>query len=199
MGPGSDQARRAPDGAMPSGGAGAIGRRTFLGGAALLLLWPGRAVAQPAIKPERGKLPPRTIQALQTSPFVYISPLKSNGEESTCHGEVWFAWLDGAVLVNSRRGTWKVKALERGMQRARIWVGDFGRWKTGVLGTERNEAFRSAPSFVAHARFETDRAVLDRLIAADADKYGKDFDRWREDMRTGFFSGQRKLIRYEPI
>lgn len=176
---------------------GGIDRRTFLGGAALALLAPGRVFAE-----ERVTTSPRIIAAaaelLEKSPYAYISPLKKDGTESTCHGEVWFAWLDGAIVVNSRRGTWKVKAIEKGLDRARIWIGDHGRWKS-ALGTSRNEAFREAPTLEVQARFETDRQVLDRLIATFEKKYAREFDQWREDMQTGFFSGARKLIRYEPV
>ena len=38
----------------------------------------------------------------------------------------------------------------------------------------------------------------DRLIALYEKKYGGEFDRWHEDMQTGFYSGERKLIRYTP-
>lgn len=180
-----------------SGESRGIDRRTFLGGAALALLAPGRVFAE-----ERSSTSPRILAAaselLEKSPFAYISPLKKDGAESTCHGEVWFAWIDGAVVVNSRRGTWKVRALDKGLDRARIWIGDHGRWKA-TIGSGRNEAFREAPSFEARARFETDRKVLDRLIATFEKKYAGAFDQWREDMQTGFFSGQRKLIRYEPL
>jgi hypothetical protein len=170
----------------------AIDRRTFLGAAALALLAPHGSVAEPALA-----LPAATLQLLETSPFVYVSPLKKDGAESTCHGEVWFAWLDGAVLVNTRRSTWKVTSLQSGLDRARIWVGDHGRWKP-VLGSA-TEAFRKAPSFDARASFETDRKVNDQLIAVFEKKYQGEFGRWREDMQTGFYSGQRMLIRYSPI
>jgi hypothetical protein len=172
-----------------------LDRRRFLvaaAGAAAWLLAPGRALAKGA--------PPDALPLLEASPYVYISPLRADGAESTCHGEVWFGWFDGAVLVNTRRGTWKTRALrDAKLDRARIWVGDHGRWKTGITGSGRNEAFRAAPHFDAQARFETDRAVLDRLLALFETKYAGDFDRWREDMRTGFYSGERVLIRYEPI
>jgi hypothetical protein len=167
-----------------------LDRRSFLGGAALLVLAPWRALAA-SLSDDAAKL-------LDASHFVYVSPLKKSGDESTCHGEVWYAWLDGAVVVNSRRGTWKVKALEQGLDGARIWVGDHGRWKKAI-GSERNEAFRQAPSFDARASFVTDKAVLERFIATCEKKYPGEFSRWKEDMQTGFFSGQRKLIRYEPL
>ena len=44
-------------------------------------------------------LPKATRELLTSSPYVYISPLKMDGEESRCHGEVWYAWIDGAVVV----------------------------------------------------------------------------------------------------
>jgi hypothetical protein len=186
---------RASDRVSPT--ARGIDRRTFLGGVALGLMAPGRVFAE-----ERVTTSPRIIAAaaevLEKSPYVYVSPLKRDGAESTCHGEVWFAWIDGTFVVNSRRGTWKVKALEQGLDRARVWVGDHGRWKS-ALGLGRNEAFRQAPSFETKARFETDRAVLDRLIAIFDKKYAGEFAQWREDMQTGFYSGKRKLIRYEPL
>ncbi|MCU0670627.1 MAG: hypothetical protein MUF70_14955 [Myxococcota bacterium] len=118
-----------------------IDRRTFLGGAAIALLAPGRVHAQ-----ERSSTSPRILAAatelLEKSPYAYISPLKKDGAESTCHGEVWFAWIDDAVVVNTRRGTWKVKALEQGLDRARIWVGDHGRWSRSAAGATKRSARR---------------------------------------------------------
>ena len=102
------------------------------------------------------------------------------------------------MLVNSRRGTWKVKAIQQGLDRARIWVGDYGRWKPALVGAP-SDAFRKGPSFDVRASFETDRKWNDKLIALYDKKYGDDFSRWHEDMQTGFYSGERKLIRYEPI
>jgi len=171
-----------------------LDRRSFLAaaaGAAAWLVAPGRARAKGA--------PPAALPLLESSKFVYISPLCADGSESSCHGELWFGWLDGAVVINTRRGTWKTRALrDRSLDRARIWVGDHGRWKTGFTGREHNEEFRKAPSFDARASFETDRALLDRLLALYRAKYAGEFDRWEEDMRTGVYSGERVLIRYQP-
>jgi hypothetical protein len=175
-------------------------RRDFLLASAGFALWPlAQAAAAPALRiAKEGALSADLTKALETSPFVYVSPLKKGGAESSCHGEVWFAWLDGSVLVNSRRNTWKVKALQHGLDRARIWVGDHGRWKP-MLGGTPTDAFRKAPSFDARASFETDRKWNDQLIALYENKYKGEFGRWREDMQTGFYSGQRMLIRYTPV
>lgn len=181
-----------------------LDRRRFLvaaAGAAAWLWAPRGSADPPAAKTVPGPpLEPETLALLEKSEFVYISPLRTDGAESSCHGEVWFGWIDGGVLINTRRGTWKATALgAHGLDRARLWVGDHGRWKTGLAGRGRNEAFRAAPHFEVRAQRVTDRAALDRLLALYETKYAGDFDRWREDMRAGFYSGERVLIRYEPI
>ena len=107
-----------------------------------------------------GALAADTVRALETSEFAYISPLRSDGRESTCHGEVWYAWLDGAVLVNTASKTWKARSLAKGLDRARIWVGDYGVWKRAV---GRNEKFREGPSFDARV----ERVKDDALIASN--------------------------------
>lgn len=177
---------------------GRLDRRAFLGACAGLALWP---LAGPLARTARaadavgasGDLP---VQALEKSGFVYISPLRSDGSESTCHGEVWFAWLDGAVVINTAPGTWKARALERGLDRARIWVGDHGRWK-GLLGT--SDAFRQAPHFDARVRSVRDEALLDRLLAAYERKYPDEIGAWRHRMRSGYHEGKRLLLRYERV
>ena len=162
-------------------------RREFLLGAAGAALWPlvGRA---------EDVLP---TGPLESSPFVYISPLRSDGSESTCHGEVWYGWLDGAVVINTAPNTWKSRALAKGLDGARIWVGDHGRWKK-LMG--RNEAFRSAPSF--DARVESvvgDEDLLERLLALYEKKYPAEIASWRDRMRKGYHSGARLLLRYTPV
>ncbi len=167
----------------------AIDRRAFLGGTAALLLHPRAlwADADAALSEE-------TRKALETSEFVYVSPLRADGTESTCHGEVWYGWIDGAVVLNTSKSTWKARALAGGLDRARIWVGDYGRWK-GVLGS-RNEAFRAGPRFDTRAERVTDAAVNDRLLAIYDRKYPAEIGRWRDKMRDGFTSGDRIAIRY---
>ena len=140
-------------------------------------------------------LPKATRELLTSSPYVYISPLKMDGEESRCHGEVWYAWIDGAVVVTVASDRWKARALKRGLHGARIWVGDHGRWK-GVLAN--NEAFREAPSFGARAEIVTDEQVLEQLLAVYDQKYPKEIGRWRDRMRSGYHDGSRVLIRYVP-
>jgi hypothetical protein len=162
-----------------------IDRRTFLGGCLAAALGPV-AVAR-AVERE---------QALAKSGLVYISPLRADGSESTCHGEVWFAWLDGSVVIITGRDRWKARAVARGLDSARLWVGDHGPWKR--LGVVSNEAFRSAPSFDADAATVKDPALLDRLLAEFERKYPAEIGQWRDKMRSGYADGTRVLVRYTP-
>ena len=169
-----------------------IDRRTFLAAALALLAWPFRGAARAADPAEiRGDL----RRALTESPYVYVSPLRSDGRESTCHGEVWFGWIDGAVIVITGSTRWKARSLTVGLDRARIWVGDHGRWKR-VVG--RDEGFRQAPSFEVRASAVRDEALLDRLLAIFEEKYPDEIEKWRDRMRRGYADGSRVLIRYVP-
>ena len=172
-----------------------IGRRDFLLGCAGAALWSGSALAAEGAGADDGSRLP--IELLEGSGFVYISPLRSDGSESRCHGEVWYGWLDGAVVINTAPSTWKSRALARGLDRARIWVGDHGRWKR-IVG--RNEAFRAAPSFEARVEAVAgDEALLDALLALYERKYPDEIADWRDEMRSGYRSGARLLLRYTPV
>ncbi|HVH17202.1 MAG TPA: hypothetical protein VNF72_02775 [Myxococcota bacterium] len=137
---------------------------------------------------------PDLATALEKSAFVYVSPLKSDGKESRCHGEVWYAWIDGAVVLTSASSSWKARAAAKGL-RARIWVGDYGRVKTLGIG---NEAFREGPSFDARAVIVKDPALVDRMLAQYDKKYPKEIGSWRDKMRAGNADGSRVLLRYVP-
>jgi len=140
---------------------------------------------------------PLPAALLETSPFVYISPLRMDGRESTCHSEVWFAWIEGAVVINTAPTTWKSRALAAGRDRARIWVGDHGRVKQ-LIGS--NDAFRSAPSFDAKVEsVKGGDALLEKLLAVYEKKYPREIANWRDSMRNGYHNGQRLLLRYTPV
>lgn len=178
---------------------GRLSRRRFLWSALAVLLATGLSrLARGAAAETRPVLDAALRSALRQSPFVYVSPLLADGSESRCHGEIWFAWLDGAVVAISARSTWRVRALARGLGRARIWVGNYGRWKT-LLGVGRNDAFRAAPHFEARGAIVHDAKLLERLMAAYRSKYGAEFSSWEPRMRRGYASGERVLIRYVPM
>lgn len=162
-----------------------IDRRSFLGAALGLLCSPLATLAR------AGGLE----SALASSPFVYVSPLRSDGNESRCHAEVWYGWIDGSVVLITGHDRWKARAVGRGLDRARIWVGDYGRWKR-LVG--HDESFRKGPSFVARAEVVRDAALLDTLLAIYDEKYPEEIGAWRDRMRKGYADGSRVLIRYRP-
>jgi hypothetical protein len=166
-----------------------LDRRAFLAGSLALLVLPR------ALRAEFAALPEATRKALEDSEFVYVSPLRRDGSESTCHGEVWYGWLDGAVVLTTGSGTWKARALSRGLDRARVWAGSHGRWKRSV---GRNEAFRAAPSVDARVERVQDPALVERLLRLYGTKYPEEFPAWEERMRRGHASGERVLLRYVP-
>ena len=178
---------------MVRGSKTGIDRRTFIAGSAAWLLWP--RVSRAAHHERAHSLSADTLKLLAESPYVYVSPIKSDGGESRCHGEVWYAWFDGAVYLNAASNTWKARAVGKGLTSARVWVGDHGRWK-GLVS--KNEAFRAAPHFDASVERVTEASANERLLAVYEVKYKRSFDGWRDKMRDGFASGDRVLLRYTP-
>ncbi len=158
-------------------------------GAVLLPLPLARARAEDA----RFELPRATSKELETSPYVYLSPLHPDGAESRCHGAVWFMVHESDVIVATGKDRWKTRALEKGWDRARVWVGDYGSVKAA------GDKFRAAPSFEARASREPDPAVFEVLMSTFAKKYPDDWGKWEPRFREGFASGSRVLIRYRPI
>jgi len=181
-----------PAGADIAEGAPGLTRRELLvSGAAVLggLAFGSRAYAADAPY----ALSEAARAALGESPLVYVSPLHKNGRESSCHGEVWY-FVDGdAVVVATAADRWKVRAIRSGRDRARIWVGDFGpAWRAG-------KSYREAPTFLARAEIDEDRAVFDRLMAAFAERYADEWGKWKPRFEKGYADASRLVLRYTPV
>lgn len=175
-----------------------LSRRGFMLAAAgaLATPWLGSGIARADHHGAAASLPAPTLKALENSPFVYVSPLRSDGSESRCHGEVWYGWFEGSVFLTSASSTWKSRSVAAGLSKARIWVGDYGRWKR-VLG--RNDAFLEGPSFDAKVEVAKDPAQVSELLAQLARKYPDEFPSWKGRMEAGHKDGSRVLLRYTPI
>ena len=134
------------------------------------------------------------MAGLEKSPLVYVSPLKKDGAESRCHGEIWFAWDRESVVVVTSRESWKARALARGLDRARIWVADFGRIRWDAAGK-----LAGAPNFTARGRVDSDAASLQRVLPIYALKYPDEWaSKWEARFKQGMADGSRVLIRYTP-
>ena len=183
-----------PGGARRERASVLLDRRGFLAGALALAAWPRHSLAE---EPKAGALPEPALRALPGSEFVYVSPLHRDGRESTCHAEVWYGWLDDAVVLITSKDSWKARSVTRGLDRARLWVGGHGRWKTSLGG--RSEEFLKAPSFEGRARVSKEAPLLERLLAVYEKKYPAEIGRWRDRFRAGLASGERVLLIYEPV
>lgn len=145
-------------------------------------------LARSAFAEENGATPSDDFQA---SRLVYITPIKSNGEESRCKAEIWFSHHDGDVFVVTPPETWRAKAVEKGLTRARVWVGDFGVW------TQSDGAFRKAPEFMATASIETEADVHAQVLSAMGEKYAESgWAQWGQRFKDGLVDGSRVMIRY---
>ncbi len=155
-------------------------RRTVLAGAAALLAAPMyRAAAS-------GK------GGAYDSALVYLTPLHRSGKESTCHAEVWFVYFEGAFYVVTASDAWRARAVRAGLDRARLWVGEFGVW------TRADGAYRSAPQVEARADLPQDGALRTRVLVEFAKKYSREWRVWGPRFRDGLADGSRVLIRYRP-
>lgn len=143
--------------------------------------------------PERLKLPSKTMAALADSSLVYISPLLADGQESRCHGEVWFFVDAGDVVIFADKKSWKVRAVGRGRDRARIFVGDFG------PVSRAGDRFRKAPTFLAQVEIDTSAATFERLMKAYGERYPDEWGKWGPRFRKGYEADTRAMVRYRPV
>ena len=173
--------------------AAGLTRRALLSGAALslgaLALWP-RGLRAADAKFDVGSA---VVDLLAKGKLVYVSPLKADGRESRCHGEVWYFWDKDAVAIGTATTGWKTRAVKSGKNRARIWVGDFGSYSGAA------EKLRSAPTFLASAAVDTDPATFDRLLASYALRYADEWGKWKPRFESSYKDGSRTVIRYTPI
>jgi hypothetical protein len=166
----------------------AAGRRTVLKAGGLLLGSLLLPAAARSAEPARA-LPRETAEALHKRALVYVSPLRTSGEESRCHGEVWFFMDGGDVVIGTDPRRWKGVAVKTGRTRTRI----------RVQRDERESDYRKALRFDAEARIDADAASFDRLLAAYGAKYSEEWGKWGPRFRKGREDGTRVLIRYTPI
>ncbi len=161
------------------------------GAAAVTLFVPRRSTAQPDAN-DAARLSAAARSAARASPLIYVSPLTRDGSESRCHGEVWFAMDGDDLLVVTDPSRWRAAAIAKGLDQARIWVGDYGVWKRA------EGRFRRAPSFIAMASLESDGGAQARALAEFGKKYSDEWAKWGPRFEKGLASGKRVMIRYHP-
>ena len=165
-------------------------RRDTLILAAASILWP--ALAHAEATPARATLSAAALDALGTSPLVYVSPLRRDGQESRCHAEVWFAGDGAGALVVTSAKAWRARAIGLGLTRARLWVGNHGEWDR----SGKTQTFRDSPTFLAEASLETSQAMHDHSLVLFGSKYTREWSSWGPRFKKGLADGSRVLIRY---
>lgn len=137
-------------------------------------------------------LPDATSTALSESDLIYLTPIKSDGSESTCHAEVWFAYDGSDLYVCTSTQAWRARAIAQGLDQVRLWVGEHGTW------TDSDGAFRQAPELMATGIIETDPAGVERGLEVLGDKYSLQWIVWGPRFRNGLAEGSRVMLRYTP-
>ena len=150
-------------------------RRTILKGALAL--------------PVLGAMPIPAI-ASNDSPLIYLSPIKSNGELSKCQAEVWYVSDGDDFFVVTAHDAWRAKAVQQGLHRAQVWVGDVGNWHS------TDGAWRSLPSVMTQVRFEQDPVRQAQLLDAFGSKYSAEWGTWGPRFKRGLANGSRVMLKY---
>ena len=162
-----------------------ISRRTLLKTSA------AAAAALPLL-PVLGRAEPGWRAAAEASPLIYLTPILSNGAESRCQAEIWFASFGGAMYVVTATEAWRAQAIRQGLSQARIWVGDVGTWHRADGG------YKALPMVGANASIETDAAVQGQVLEVMGGKYSAEWDTWGPRFRNGLADGSRVMLKYEP-
>jgi hypothetical protein len=164
-----------------------INRRQVLTGAAALWLsgWGRIRVSVAAESP--------AVAFLDKSELIYLTPLLSDGRESTCHAEVWFVHHNREIYVITKSDAWRAEAVRRGLVRAAIWIGEFGVWK------KAKDRYRSAPYLVIEGALEADAGVHEEVLGKYGVKYAGEWGAWGPRFRKALADGSRVMLRYRVV
>jgi hypothetical protein len=131
--------------------------------------------------------------AMRDSSLIYLTPIKSDGQESRCQAEVWFAHDGVDLYVVTSVKTWRARAASKGLNRARIWVGELGEWK-GTGGK-----YKTLPQIDAEATVVSDKSIEEKALQLLGDKYSMEWIVWGPRFRKGLADGSRVMLRYRPL
>lgn len=163
-----------------------ISRRAFLAGSLV-----GAGTICLPISLARAEQKPAALEAaIESSPLIYVSPLRGDGRECRCQAEVWFVARARDLYVVTSSQAWRARAIGEGLGHARIWVGDYGPWK------KSDGRYKQAPSFDAAASIDGRSADRESILDLYARKYESSWKKWGPRFHEGLADGSRVLIRY---
>jgi hypothetical protein len=157
---------------------------TVCGGALALFALPLKLVAAKASSIK---------QAIDSSDLIYLTAIRSDGNESSCQSEVWFVPRGSDLYVVTATSSWRVRALKKGLNKARIWVGDLGPWQ----GTEGK--YKDLPILDAMAAEVTDATEQEQILDKFGSKYTAGWIFYGSRFRDGLADGSRTMVRYRPM
>lgn len=131
-------------------------------------------------------------EELSTSSLIYLTPIKSDGEESKCKAEIWFAYHEKEIYVVTPKEAWRAEAIRKDLTQARIWVGEFGNWQRA------KEAYREAPELMANGSIVEDKEVHQEVLKVMGEKYSDGWDTWGPRFKNQLADGSRVMIKYKP-
>ena len=165
-----DTTRRPPQVPLRRAGRLAAGLACLLGGILVFGL----------PRPATAELSPELQQALDTSTYVYIQSERKSGAFGS-KAEIWFLHHAGAVWVGTPVSTYRVKRIQAGRTKAKVWIGS-----------------TDGPMFDAVGELVQDDEVAERMFQTFAKKYPDGWPTYEERFRSGFGDGSRTLVRYVP-
>ncbi|MGH7963475.1 MAG: hypothetical protein ACRERD_16910 [Candidatus Binatia bacterium] len=125
-------------------------------------------------------LSPELQKALDSSKYVYIQSARKDGALGK-PAEIWFMYHQGAVWVASPVTTYRVKRIQAGQTKAKVWVGA-----------------TDGPAFNATGSIVKDPEVNKALFETFAKKYSDGWSSYEQQFRSGLTDDSRVLIKYEP-
>ena len=126
------------------------------------------------------------------SSLVYVSPIKSNGELSSCQAEVWFVANGADYYVVTDATAWRARAPGAGLPTAQVWVGDVGQWKRS------GGKYKKLPGMVTDASIVRDERLHEVILADFGRKYSSEWPTWGKRFKDGLANGSRVMLKYSP-
>ncbi|MCB1686833.1 MAG: hypothetical protein R3E82_08895 [Pseudomonadales bacterium] len=133
---------------------------------------------------------PRLPSEADESDLIYLSPVRTDGSLSRCQAEVWFIREGDDLYVVTAADAWRARAVELGLTRTKVWLGDVGVWAD-------NPGYQQLPQRDMTASLVSDAGVHARVLDVFGGKYRLEWVIWGPRFRRGLADGSRVLLRYQ--
>ncbi len=136
---------------------------------------------------------PTLQQSINSSDLIYITPIRTDGQESSCQAEVWFVPDGTDLYIVTAADAWRAKAVSKGLNRARVWIGDLGQWRGG------NGKYKTLPQTESSATEITSPDRKEKTLDGFGKKYPVSWIVYESRFRNGLADGSRVMLRYRPM